>query len=104
MNTCLNWLVPGGGGVVTMSAAVPLWPSLVAVMVVDPAATPVTPPLALTVATLVLPLDHVTVRPVSTLPAASLSVAVSCTVLPASTLAGGGVTVTVATGPGGAVP
>src|SRR3989440_9955960 len=98
MNTCLNWLVQGGGGVVTMSPAVPLWPSIVAVMGVDPAATPVTTPLALTGATLVLPLDHVTVRPVSVLPFASFSVAVRVTVRPTTTLGVAGVTVTVATG------
>ena len=63
-----------------MIAAVPLLPSLVAVIVTDPAATPVTSPLALTVAIAVLLLAQVTVRPDSALPAESFGVAVSCTV------------------------
>src|SRR2546423_1701547 len=100
MNTCPNCEVPGGGGGVTVIVAVPLCPSLVAVMVAVPATLPVTSPVPLTVATLVLALVHVTVRPVNTLPAASRSVAVSCTVLPSFTLADPGVTVTDATGAG----
>src|SRR5438132_1663667 len=83
---------------VTVMAAVPLWPSLVAVIVAEPATLVVTSPLLLTVATVVLFEAHVTVRPVKTLPFASLRVAVSCTVWPAGTLAEGGVTVTEATG------
>src|SRR5256885_2199799 len=98
--------VPDGDGAITVIAAVPLCPSLVAVMVADPAATPLTSPRPFTVARLVLLLIHITVRPVNTLPAASRSVVVSCTVLPASTVAEDGVTVTVATGAGagGVVP
>src|SRR5438132_1181814 len=83
---------------VTVMAAVPFWPSLVAVIVAEPATLVVTSPLLLTVATVVLFEAHVTVRPVKTLPFASLRVAVSCTVWPAGTLAEGGVTVTEATG------
>src|SRR5438445_6065312 len=83
---------------VTVMAAVPLWPSLVTVIVAEPATLVVTSPLLLTVATVVLFEAHVTVRPVKTLPFASLRVAVSCTVWPAGTLAEGGVTVTEATG------
>src|SRR6266516_1346660 len=83
MNTCPNCDVPGG---VTVMADVPLCPSLVAVIVADPAATAV------------LPLDHVTVRPTSGLPFASLGVAVNCTLPPAGMLADAGVTVTEATG------
>src|SRR4029077_6110584 len=85
-------------GGVTVMAEVPLRPSLVAVIVADPTATPVTSPLPLTVATAVLSLDHVTTRPDNGLPFASFGVAVSCTVAPCWTLAGGGVTVTEATG------
>ena len=59
---------------------VPLCPSLVAVIVAEPAAFAVTNPLPLTVATAVLPLAHVTTRPDKALPLASLGVAVSCTV------------------------
>ena len=60
------------------SAAVPLCPSLVAVIVAGPPATPVASPLPLTIATAVLLLAHVTVRPVSVFPAASLVTAVNC--------------------------
>src|SRR5207249_5658119 len=91
----------GGGAGVTVIAAVPLCPSLVAVIVAEPAAAPLTRPLLLTVATAVLLLDHVTLRPDSRFPFASLSVAVSCTAWPACTVADAGVTVTDATGAGG---
>ena len=60
----------GGGGelAVIVIADAPLFPELVAVIVAEPAATPVTTPLEFTVATPVLLLDHVTVCPVITLP------------------------------------
>src|SRR5881396_401991 len=96
MKTCPN-VGPADGGV-TVMAAVPLCPSLVAVIVAEPATTPVTSPLELTVTTAVLLLDHVIVRPDSALPFASFGVAVSWTVLPAGTLAELGLTVTDATG------
>ena len=83
---------------VTVMDDVPLCPSLVAVIVAEPATLVVTRPAPETVATVVLFDDHVTVRPVRMFPLASLSVAVSCTVWPACTLADGGVTVTEATG------
>src|SRR5881409_1476237 len=83
---------------VTVMDAVPLWPSLVPVIVAEPATFAVTSPVPFTVATVVLLLDHVTVRPVNTLPFASLSVAVSGWVCPAGTLAAAGLTVTEATG------
>jgi hypothetical protein len=86
------------GTLVTVIAAVPLWPSLVAVIVAEPATTPLTSPLAFTVATEVLLLDHVIVRPVSGLPLTSFGVAVSWTVCPATTVADAGLTVTEATG------
>src|SRR5689334_7000669 len=84
---------------VTVTADVPLWPSLVAVIVTGPpAATPVTSPLLLTLA-VVLSLDcHVITRPANGLPFASFGVAVSWTEPPTATLAVGGVTVTEATG------
>src|SRR5205809_2057660 len=91
----------GGGGGVTVIAAVPPCPSLVAVIVAEPAAAPLTRPLLSTVATAVLLLDQVTVRPDSRFPFASLRIAVSCTVWPACTVADGGVTSTDATGVGG---
>jgi hypothetical protein len=89
-----NWPV----GAVTLMAAVPLFPSLIAVIVADPAPAAVTNPVALTVATEPLLLDQVTGRPVSTLPFASLGAAVSCTVCPTLKLAVVGLTVTDATG------
>src|SRR5437879_2500665 len=88
----------GGGGLVTVMAALPLCPSLVAVMVAEPAVTPVTNPLPFTVAMDPLPLAQTIVRPVNTLPDPSLVVAVSCAVWPTCTLADAGLTVTVATG------
>jgi hypothetical protein len=69
---------PGGGAAVTVIAALPLIPSLVAVTVADPTTIPKTRPLLeLTEAMLMVPLDHVTTRPVSTLPLASRVTAVS---------------------------
>jgi hypothetical protein len=79
-------------------ADVPLWPSLVAVIVAVPAALPVTSPLELTVATLVFELAHVTTRPVNGLPLASFGVAVSCVLPPGARLADEGLTTTLATG------
>src|SRR6266702_878782 len=87
-----------GAAPVTVMAEVPLCPSLVAVIVAEPATTQLTRPLEFTVATDVLLLDQVIVRPVSGLPLTSFAVAVSCTVWPAGTLAGAGLTVTDATG------
>ncbi len=69
-------------------------------IVAAPGATAVTSPVALTVASAVLLLPHVTTRPVSGAPVESLGVAVSCTVRPACTVATAGVTVTVFTGTG----
>src|SRR5436190_816847 len=83
---------------VTVAAAVPVFPSLVAVIVAVPARTPLTSPLLLTVATTALLLVHVTGRPVSAAPAESFSVAVSCTVCPTCKLPEDGETVTEATG------
>jgi len=56
----------------TVTAAVPLCPSLVAVIVAAPTATPVTSPEADTVAIAVFELAQAITRPLSTLPAASL--------------------------------
>jgi hypothetical protein len=85
---------------VTVTVAVPDFPSDVAVIVAVPTATPLTTPLLFTMAVWVGLEDQVTVRPVRMLFAASRSVAVSVTVLPRATVAGFGVTVTVATGAG----
>src|SRR5437879_13522746 len=79
-------------------AAVPLCPSLMAVIIAEPATTPLTSPLELTVATDVLLLDQVIVRPVSGLPLTSFGVAVNWTAWPARTVADAGLTLTEATG------
>src|SRR5437763_16863752 len=67
-------------------------------MVAEPVVTPLTRPLELTVATALLLLPHVIVRPVRVLPFASFGVAVSGTVCPAATEADAGLTATDATG------
>src|SRR5438093_2338442 len=86
------------GVTVTVTAAAPLCPSLVAVMVAVPATTPVTRPLPFTLATALLLLDHVTVRPDKGYPSASSGVAVSGTLTPISKLTSAGLTRTDATG------
>jgi hypothetical protein len=93
--TAVAWVVPptamvalpidtltlATGTGVTVTAAVPLTPSLVAVIVTEPGATPVTTPVpASTVATAVFDELHVTVRPPSGLPCASRGSAVNPTV------------------------
>jgi len=90
------------GASVTVIEDVPVFVSLVAVIVVAPAPTAVTRPLPSTVAAARLLDVHVTTRPVNTLLAASRSVAVSCCVgvIPTTKLADDGVTVTVFTGTG----
>jgi hypothetical protein len=65
--------VPTGTGI-TVTVIVPLLPSLVAVMVDEPSATPDTTPADETVAMLVLLDAHVTTRPVSTFPFASFRI------------------------------
>src|SRR5439155_664034 len=62
----------------TVTGAVPVCPSHVAVIVADPTATPLTRPLGDTVAIALLFVAHVTVRPGSTFPLASFATAVSC--------------------------
>jgi hypothetical protein len=70
------------GASVTVTVVDPVLPSLVAVIVAVPGLTPVTTPLVETVATPDALVVHVTVRPVSVLPLASLRVAVSVEVAP----------------------
>jgi len=86
------------GTLVTVRAEVPPCPSLVAVIVAEPAAPPVTRPLADTVATAALLVAQVTARPVRAVPFASFGVAVNGVVAPAVRLAAAGLTVTDATG------
>ena len=87
-------------GAVTVTTAVPLFPSLVAVMVAAPAVSAVTNPLD-TVATADAFVAHATARPPRTFPAASLRVTTSRTLSPAAMVTVDGATVTVATGAGG---
>src|SRR5207249_1593287 len=75
-------------------ADVPVLFSLVAVIVAEPAPAAVTRPLPSTLATDLLEVAHVTVRPVRVPPPASFGVAVSWTVWLTSTLADGGATLT----------
>ena len=70
-------------------------------MLLVPDATAVTNPLASTVATAGVPLDHVIARPVSTFPFASRNVAVACVVCPAVIVDKPSCTDTVLTGTGG---
>jgi hypothetical protein len=88
---------------VTVIVAVPTFVSLVAVIVTGPTATAVTMPEEFTKAMLVLPLDQVTTRPVSTFPLASRLTADSCAVPPTKTLADDGDTDTEATATGASV-
>jgi hypothetical protein len=89
-------------GTVTVTDAVPVLLSLVAVATVLPPPTAVTKPFASTVATAGLLEVHVTTRPFRTLVFASLTVAVNCcvAVIPSTRLAEAGLTVTLATGIG----
>jgi hypothetical protein len=79
---------------------VPLRPSLVAVTVTAPGATPDTSPLADTEARLASLLLQVTARSPSTAPAVLRTAAVSCNVVPAVNEEAGEVTVTLPTGAG----
>jgi hypothetical protein len=66
----------------TLTVAEPVLPSLVAVIVTEPTATPLTSPLDVTVATLVLLDDHDTARSVAGAPFTSVSVTESWTLDP----------------------
>src|SRR5207302_4276116 len=83
---------------VTVTADLPLFPSLVAVIVAEPAATPLANPLAETVAMAALLVPHVTTRPLRAVPFACFGVAVNWVVAPTVRLAVAGLTVTDATG------
>ena len=84
-----------------MSAAEPLTPSLVAVIVSAPAANAVTVPSELIDAPVEGVFDHATLRPVRTFPEASRSVAVAAVVPPATIDDVPSATDTEATGTGG---
>ena len=91
--------LPTGTGV-TVMVADPLFPSLVAVIVVVPTATAVTTPDDDTVAVAGVLELHATGRSVTTVPFSSLTDTVKLVVSPVATLAVGGETVTVPTGTG----
>src|SRR5437879_5154327 len=76
----------------------PLWPSLVAVIVTEPAACAVTTPDADTVARLASLVDQVITRPARAFPPASFGVATNGTFCPTRRVAAAGVTDTDATG------
>jgi hypothetical protein len=84
-----------------VTIAEPLFPSLVAVMVSMPGATPVTRPRASTVATDVSLAAHVTVAPFTGFPAESVRIGVSHSICPSTTLDDSGLTATDVTGAGG---
>src|SRR5207247_1703065 len=79
-----------GGSAVTVIAAVPLFPSLVAVIVAAPTATPVTSPLPFTLAIPPLLDAHVSARPVKTVPALSLVTALRWPAWPPGAVAAAG--------------
>ena len=85
---------------ITVTNDVPLFPSLVAVIVAPPTESAVTSPEPFTVATAVLLEDQLTARSVTTTLFASLVSAESCCVAPAITVAVAGFTVTDPTGTG----
>jgi hypothetical protein len=89
---------------VTVSVADPLVPSLAAVMRAVPLLAAVTTPVADTVATPELSDDQTMVRPVRTLPLASLGVAVAVVVAPITTEGCARVTDRVAIGGGPVTP
>src|SRR5437588_1682331 len=94
-STVRSSTVPGGGRGTTVIVAAPLRPLLVAVMVATPGATAVTRPAGVTVATLVLLLDHLTAgsAPDPDASPRATGATLSLTVSPTKTLADAGVTI-----------
>jgi len=82
----------------TVSDALPLFPSLVAMMLALPAVAAVIRPLVDTVATAALSDDQTMARPISGMPLASRVVAVACVACPAATEPDANITDTEATG------
>lgn len=83
---------------VTVIVAEPVWPSLVAVIDVDPSPSAAIPPLPFTVAMALFVDAQVTLLPSRTCPAASFICAVACVVKPTITFDDCSSTLTVATG------
>src|SRR5438270_6505792 len=84
-------------GAVTVTLATPLRPSLVAVIVARPGATPPTRPSFVTAATLESLVVHETTRPATGVPCASSGTALSWTLWPTGTSTDLGLTATEAT-------
>jgi hypothetical protein len=80
--------------------ALPVFPSLIAMICTDPELTEVTSPVEDTVAIALLPELHVIERPVKMLPLPSRVVALACVVCPTVIVVGASETVTSATGTG----
>jgi hypothetical protein len=96
---CCTKASRAGAPMLTVTCAVPLRPSEVAVSVIVPGLMPVTRPVEeLTEAMSGSDDVQLTARPVSALPSSSRMVAVNCCVVPAAIVADGGATVTVLTG------
>ena len=87
----------------TENVALPECPAAGAVTVAVPVCAAVASPLDDTLTTALLELDHVTVCPVTVLPLASASFAVSCCVPPATRLLEPGLTLTELTAPAATV-
>src|SRR5262245_13683462 len=98
-STADHWPSVAAPPVTTVTLALPVMPSLVALIVVVPPATPVTRPVDDTDAVLGATDAQVTIRPVRMFPCASFGVAVSCTVPPRGTFDDAGVPSTDATAP-----
>lgn len=86
------------GRMSTVIVAVPLLPSLVAVIVAVPAEIAVTTPSDDTVATFPRSVDQLTTRPLRMLPASSFNCAVNLVVCPTTSVAVAGLIVTLTTG------
>jgi len=94
--------VATGVNAVIVTVVLPVFPSLVATIFAVPGATPVTTPVVELIVAIPTALDiHDTVRPVSTLPLASLVTALACVVAPTEIVGDARLTVTEATGAGG---
>jgi hypothetical protein len=90
---------PDGGGVVTVTVLVPLFPPVVAVIVAEPGATPVTRPVDDT-----LPTEGFELIQVNDACFPDLRLAVNCSVWPTSRVAVAGCTVTNGSANGGIAP
>jgi hypothetical protein len=110
VNTCVAPTITGVTGTesvtvatgagLTVRVALPVLPSLIAMICTEPALTEVTSPVEETVAMELLPELHDTLRPVRILPLPSRVVALACVVCPTVIVVDARETVTIATGTG----